>query len=172
MKKAGLLIASALLLATTAVVAQHEQKDNKKLLSPRANTKSTHVSVSYGQPSMRNRKIFGGLVPYGKVWRTGANEATTITFNKDGEFDHKAVKKGTYTMFTIPNENNWTVILNSKLNQWGAYGYDSTKTYDVLHIEVPVKHLNKPVEKFTIETTDSKLTMEWENTMVEVPMKF
>lgn len=180
MKKAALLIASLSVLATTTVVAQNKMdhkmvehnKDQKKLLSPRAYTKSAHVSVSYGQPSMRNRKIFGGLVPYNKIWRTGANEATTITFNKDGEFDHQHVKKGTYTMFTIPTENNWTIILNSKLGQWGAYGYDSTKKYDIVKVQVPVKHTDQPVEKFTIEATDNNLLMKWEKTMVEVPMKF
>lgn len=169
MKKAGLLIASMSLAIATVVVAQNEKKP---VLSPKATAQSSDVMVTYGQPSMRGRKIFGELVPYGKVWRTGANEATTITFKKNGMFGGKEVKAGTYTLFTIPTEQKWTVILNSKLGQWGAYGYDSTKIHDVLQVTVPVKHLSQPVEKLTISTTNKELDVKWENTEAIVPMKF
>ena len=100
-------------------------------LSVTAQRKSPHdtvtngkVTVTYGRPYKNNREIFGGLEQYGKVWRVGADEATTITFNSDVKFGGKGIKAGTYTLFAIPNENAWTIILNSQLGQWGAYGYE------------------------------------------------
>ena len=95
------------------------------------------AKLIYSRPQRNGREIFGALVPYGKVWRTGANEATEITFFKDGTFGGKPVKAGRYSLFTIPNEKTWTVILSSALDVWGAYTYDEKQ--DVLRIEVPVR---------------------------------
>lgn len=139
--------------------------------SPRVSAEGNDVTVSYGQPSKRGRVIFGELVPYGKVWRTGANEATEITFGKDAVFGGKPVKKGTYALFTIPTENEWTVILNSELKQWGAYGYDKVKDKDVLNIKVPSKKLDQEVEEMTIRFDESNnLIIEWDKTQVSVPV--
>nr|MCU0355191.1 DUF2911 domain-containing protein [Cytophagales bacterium] len=133
-----------------------------------------NIKVAYGQPSKRERVIFGpgGLEPYGKVWRTGANQATEITFAKDGTFGGKPVKAGTYTLFTIPDEKEWTVILNSQLGQFGAFEYDKHKGKNVLEVKAPVKKTASVVEKFTITPTDKELKMEWDQTSVSVPVSF
>jgi hypothetical protein len=91
--------------------------------SPKMTAETKNVKVTYGQPSKKGRVIFGDLVPYGEVWRTGANEATEITFSSDVVISGKTIKAGTYTLFTIPQKNTWTIILNSELKQWGSYGY-------------------------------------------------
>ncbi|MBL7719178.1 MAG: DUF2911 domain-containing protein [Flavipsychrobacter sp.] len=141
-------------------------------LSPRATAQHGNVTVEYGQPSKRGRVVFGGLEPYGQVWRTGANEATTITFKKDGTFGGKAVKAGTYTLYTIPREKEWEFILNSKLGQWGAYEYEKIKGSDVLHVTVPSKQTKEVVEVFTITVKADAMLLEWDQTQVSVPLKF
>ena len=139
--------------------------------SPRVTAEGKDVKVAYGQPSKRGRVIFGQLEPYGKVWRTGANEATEITFAKDVTFGGQPVKAGTYTLFTIPNENEWTVILNPELKQWGAYGYDKIKDKDLPHVKVPAKKVDAPVEKLTLKFDEkNNLVIEWDQTHVEVPI--
>ena len=144
----------------------------QNVLSPRANAQHGNVSVDYGQPSKRGRVVFGGLEPYDQVWRTGANEATTITFKKDGTFGGKAVKAGKYTLFTIPREKEWEFILNSKTDQWGAYEYEKIKGSDVLHVVVPSKQKSDVTEVFTITVTAEALTLAWDQTEVSVPIKF
>jgi len=140
--------------------------------SPRITAEGKNVKISYGQPSKNNRPIFGKLVPYGKVWRTGDQEATEITFMKNAFFGTKPVKAGTYTLFTIPGSKEWTFILNSELHQWGAYNYDKIKNKDVLQIVVPVSTISgAAVEKFTITLPAGKLVLEWDKTRVEVPIK-
>jgi hypothetical protein len=140
--------------------------------SPRATAESKMVKVSYGQPSKKGRVVFGGLEKFGTVWRTGANEATEITFTKDVDFGGKAVKAGTYSLFSKLGEKEWTIILNSELKQWGAYGYDKIKDKNVAEVTVPVKKLGAVVEKLTITTDDKTLTIAWDETSVSVPMKF
>ena len=140
--------------------------------SPRVKAEGQDVEVAYGQPSKRGRVIFGQLEPYGKVWRTGANEATEITFKKDVVFGGQPVKAGTYTLFTIPNESEWTVILNPELKQWGAYGYDKIKDKDLPHVKVPAQKVDSPIEKLTMRFDDqNNLIIEWDQTRVAVPIK-
>ena len=138
--------------------------------SPHETVKSENVEVSYGRPYKKGREIFGGLEKYGKVWRTGADEATQITFTKDATVGGKPVKAGTYTLFTIPDQNEWTIILNSQLGQWGAYEYDKHKDKDVLQVKVPAKKLDKPVEQLTIRFAGSNMIIEWDTTQVSVPV--
>lgn len=147
-------------------------QETKQVLSPRAYAKNDNAEINYGQPSKRGRVIFGELVPYGQVWRTGANEATEITFKKDCVFAGKQVKAGTYTLFTIPTQKEWTVILNGQLKQWGAFAYEDNKSKDVLHVNVPVKKMDSPQEKFVINLTKDALEMSWDQTAVAVPVKF
>jgi len=140
--------------------------------SPRVSAEGKDVKVSYGQPSKRGRVIFGGLEPYGKVWRTGANEATEITFAKNATFGGKPIKAGTYSLFTIPTETEWTVILNPELKQWGAYGYDKIKDKDALQVKAPSKKLDTPVEKLSLRFNEqNSLIIEWDQTQVEVPIQ-
>ncbi len=135
---------------------------------------NTYVKVTYGRPHKRNRVIFGELVPFGEVWRTGANEATEITFTGDVKVAGKKLKAGTYTIFTIPEKENWTIIFNSDLGQWGAYNYNPEK--NILEFTVPVGTTDVMYEPFTIEFQlhDNKtdLLMMWENTKVSFPIEF
>jgi hypothetical protein len=136
---------------------------------------STYIKVTYGKPFKRGRKVFGGFVPFGRVWRTGANEATEVTFTRDIYFGPKFVKAGTYSLFTIPSENEWIIILNKKLGQFGAFEYD--RKMDLLRIKVPVKKAPEK-EDFTIEfrrnSGDDAVNMVlwWDTTQVAVPVKF
>ena len=168
MKKASLILL-AILFSASAVFAQEGMKQRK---SAHDTVKNGSVSVTYGRPAKKGRSIFGGLVPYGEVWRTGADEATEITFKKDGMFGGKEVKAGTYTLFTIPEEGKWTIILNNQLKQWGSFDYDKIKDKDVLHVDAPAMHGGKAVENLTIEVKKSELLIEWDQTSVSVPMKF
>ena len=104
--------------------------------------------VLYSRPAVNNRKIFGELIEFGKVWRVGANEATEIEFFKEVLIGGKKIKKGRYTLYAIPTEKKWTIIFNKETDTWGAFTYDAKK--DVLRIEVPVENIADTVESFTI----------------------
>ena len=137
--------------------------------------KNTYIKITYCQPHKKGREIFGELVPYGKVWRTGANEATEITVTKDILIGADTLKAGTYSVFTIPTPDKWTVIFNSELGQWGAYNY--LESSDVMRLEVKTEKVEKVVwEPFTInfEQVNSKadLKMMWDQTMISVPIEF
>jgi len=144
----------------------------KKPVSPHDSATGQNISVRYGRPYKKGRVIFGALVPYGKVYRCGADSATTITFEKDAHFGGQPVRAGTYTLFAIPNEQNWTIILNSQLGQWGAFDYDKYKDKDVLHVDVPVNKTDNVVEQFTISVPPSAMNIEWDQTRVSVPVSF
>jgi Protein of unknown function (DUF2911) len=160
-----------LLLAIFTAVNSYAQPAQRK--SPHDTVSATNVSVTYGRPSKNGREIFGTLEKYDKVWRLGADEATTITFNKDVKFDGYDVKVGTYTMFAIPDEEKWTIILNSVPKQWGAFSYEKNKDKDVAKIKVPVKKLDNTVEQFTIRfDANNAMLMEWDKTQVMVPITF
>ncbi|WP_299214053.1 DUF2911 domain-containing protein [uncultured Dokdonia sp.] len=128
------------------------------------------IKVIYSRPQKKDRELFGKLVPYGKVWRTGADEATEIKLFKDYKFGNKTIKAGTYSLFTIPGEKEWTIILNSDLDDWGSYAYNESN--DVARIKVPVSS-GKDVESFSIgfKGVDAgyHLVMGWGTTRVEVP---
>lgn len=159
------------LIAFTWVTAQEAPK------SPRVTAEGKKVSVAYGQPSKRDRVLFGtegskSLEKYGKLWRTGANQATEITFKNDGKFGGKGIKAGTYTLFTIPGEKEWTIILNSQLKQSGAYDYEKYKDKDVLTIEVPAKAYKESVEKLTFIVKSKSLDFQWDKEGFSVPLSF
>jgi hypothetical protein len=155
----------AAIFFATIVACSGERK------SPHETVKGKHVSVTYGRPYKKGRVIFGDLIKYGEVWRTGADEATEITFDKDVVFGDRPVKAGTYTLFTIPKPNEWTLILNSQLKQWGAYDYEKYKNKDVVRLTVPVKPTDSVVEQHTIRfTPDNKMIIEWDQSRVEVPV--
>jgi hypothetical protein len=140
--------------------------------SPKASAEGKGVKVNYGQPSKKGREIFGKLVPYGEVWRTGANEATEITFDKNVTVGGKPVNAGTYTLFTIPTEKDWTVILNSQLKQWGAYDYGKYKDKDVAQFTVPSSKTSAVVEKLTYSfTPENDLVIAWDDRQISIPIK-
>jgi len=137
------------------------------------------LSVHYSSPSKKGRVIFGELVPYDMVWRTGANEPTTFTTATDIKVIDKKLHAGTYSLWTIPNEQNWKVIFNEEVPDWGVTvlsgGKETTREpeADFVQVEVPTKVLGKPVENFTIDFEDSgqlSLTLSWDNTKVSVPI--
>ncbi|NBC58196.1 MAG: DUF2911 domain-containing protein [Bacteroidetes bacterium] len=138
----------------------------------RTDNNQSFMRVIYSRPQKKGRNIFGDLVPYGKVWRTGANEATEITFYKDVKFGGKTVEAGTYSLFTIPNKDKWTVIINEDVNLWGAYQYDSSK--DVVRVVVNPKTTAATVETFSITSKKADkgyhLLLGWDDTYVEVPV--
>ncbi len=133
-----------------------------------------YVKITYSQPQKKKRAVFGQLVPYGKVWRTGANEATEITTVKDIMLDNQVLKAGTYSIFTIPGEKQWTIIINSDVGQWGAYNYNEKK--DVFRFDVPAETTSKIYEPFTIlfdqKNEVADLLIMWDNIKVKIPVKF
>jgi hypothetical protein len=166
MKK--LLVLASMAIVFTSCFSQGE----RKRASPHETVSNDNVSVTYGRPYKKGRVIFGELEKYGKVWRTGADEATEITFKKDGLFGGKPVKAGTYTLFTIPNPDEWTIILNSELNQWGAYNYEKIKHKNVLEIKAAAKKTETVIEQLTISLDDGSMTIAWDQTAVVIPMEF
>ena len=109
----------------------------------------TYVKIVYSKPARRGREVFGNIVPYDEVWRTGANEATEITTTKDILIAGDTLHAGTYSIFTIPTENKWTIIFNSDLGLWGSYNY--REDLDVLRFEVQPEQMETDYESFTIE---------------------
>ncbi len=136
----------------------------------------TDVTLEYSRPSMRGRTIFGNLVPFDKIWRTGANANTKITFSDDVEIGKTAVKAGTYAIFTKPGASNWDVYFYSDANNWGEPGkWDDSKV--VAKVNVATQPMNMPVETFTFTFDDLKndsaiLGIHWDKTYVGVPIKF
>lgn len=169
---------SWVLVLVIATPFAHAQDAVKPRLSPlemvTMKYEGTYIKVTYCRPHKRERQIFGALVPYGEVWRTGANEATEITFTRDVKVDGNRVDAGTYTLFTIPGEHRWTIILNTDLGQWGAYNYNADK--DLLRFDVPVEKTEEPYEAFTMEfelqddATD--LLIMWDGVRVRIPIEF
>ncbi len=124
------------------------------------------IIMTYSRPDVKGRKIFGGMEPYGSVWRTGANSATVIKFTDDVALEGKKIPAGEYGLFSIPGENDWTIILSKQPNQWGAYNYKEAD--DFIRFTVPTKHLNDLTETMTLDFTNvtptaCDLQMMWEH---------
>ena len=145
----------------------HRLRQVRKLLQKERELKSIMVSLR-----KETVVIFGKLVPFGEVWRTGANEATEITFDKDVTVGGKPVKAGTYTLFTVPKETEWTVILNGQLKQWGAFDYEKYKDKDVAQFTVPSSKTSSVVEKLTYSfTPKNDLVIAWDDRQISIPIK-
>lgn len=136
------------------------------------------LEVVYNRPSKKGRKIFGDLVPYNEVWRTGANEATTFSTNKDILVDGSPLKNGTYTLWTIPMKDSWKVIFNSSMYPWGINLEEKASRdpeFDVLVLEVPTKKLTETLEQFSIYFEKSNdlvlLNLAWDDTKITIPIK-
>ncbi|MEO6150099.1 MAG: DUF2911 domain-containing protein [Mucilaginibacter sp.] len=175
MKKFVHLLIVALLVCTVNTYAQEAAR------IPGASSTQTiiqdfglgKVSLTYSRPNVKGRKIFGGIQPYGEVWRTGANWATTITFSEETTVEGTKVAAGTYALFTIPGETEWTVILNKTSKQWGAYSYKEAD--DVLRFKVPGIALKEKRETFTIAfanvtTKTADLYLIWDLTAVAIKL--
>ncbi|MAP55487.1 DUF2911 domain-containing protein [Altibacter sp.] len=129
--------------------------------------------VIYSRPSKKGRVIFGDLVPFDKVWRTGANEATELTLYKPMLFGTHTLQPGTYTLYTIPGKEIWTVIINSDTNAWGAYSYKKEK--DIARINVPARETVAPTESLSMvfrpDPDGTTLMIGWDSTYIEIPFK-
>lgn len=166
------------LLLLTCTIA-HSQDSVKPRPSPLAivnlRHKDAYLKITYSQPHKRNREIFGNLVPYGQIWRTGANEATEVTLTRDILLNNQILKAGTYSLFTIPEKEKWTIIINAETGLWGTYNYN--QVLDVLRFEVPVQRIAPIVyEAFTIQLIQrnelADLLMLWDDVKVSIPLKF
>jgi len=134
----------------------------------------TDINIEYSRPSMKGRTIYGDLVPFGKLWRTGANMATKITFSDDVQIDGKGLAAGTYSIFTIPGEDVWTVIFNKNANQSGTGNY--LESEDALRVQAKAQKVGAKIETFLINIEDVKprsalIEFIWENTVVQVPLE-
>ena len=178
MRKA-LVLCTALLVTiglTSAVL--YAQQDKSKRPSPPASAKcelasGKSVTIDYSSPRAKGRKIFGGLVPYGEVWRAGANEATTFVITSDVMVGNAHVPAGSYTLFTLPNQNAWQLIISKKTGEWGI-PYPGEKD-DLVRVPMTVGKTSAPVEDFKISLDKSgngcTLKMEWENTSASVKLE-
>jgi len=133
--------------------------------------------VTYSRPAKKEREVFGKLIPYGKVWRVGANEATEIKLFTDATIQGKKLKAGVYSFYAIPNETEWTLIFSTDLDQWGAYSYKPE--LDVLRVTAPVKKSEELVENLSIQfkkagdnVKESIMMIAWDNALIEVPVTF
>ncbi|MGB2590324.1 MAG: DUF2911 domain-containing protein [Candidatus Acidiferrum sp.] len=176
-KQIAVLGGLGLCLGLLAIQAQ-SQSDKSKRPSPPAQAScdlggGQTLTVDYSSPRAKGRKIFGGLVPYGEVWRAGANEATSFVTTANLSVGGKDVPAGNYTIFTIPEQNKWTLIVSKKTGEWGipypGEGSDFTRT------EMSVSSVGSPVEDFTIalqkEGSSCKMEMTWENTRASVQIE-
>jgi cytoskeletal protein RodZ len=120
------------------------------------------ITLTYAQPAVKGRKVWGDLVPFDKVWRTGANDATTIEFSKDVKIEGQALKAGKYALFTIPTEGGeWTFIFNKTAKQWGSYSYKEAD--DALRVKVKSAKAAAFTERLTFEVKDKNVVFSWEN---------
>lgn len=125
------------------------------------------VVVSYGRPMTRGRKVWGGLVQYGKVWRTGADEATTFTTTKPVKVQGQRLDAGTYALFTLPGKSDWTLIFNRQAKQWGAYKYDPK--LDALRVETKSKSAEM-TESLSFEPTEDGIRLRWGKVSVPIAL--
>lgn len=166
------------IIAVLIAVAAFAYAQERKVLSPPATASVTFadgktVTVNYAQPSTRGRKIFGGLVPYDKVWRTGANAATSLKTDVDLDIGGTKVPAGSYTLYTLPGQSSWQLIVNKQTGQWGTK-YDQGQ--DLARIPMKVTQRPSGLEMFTIsfdKTGDDSaiLKLEWENTIASVDVR-
>ena len=143
------------------------QSDANKPLDPPV------ARVVYSRPQKNGRNVFGELLEYGNVWRLGANEATEVEFFKDVVIGNKTIPKGRYTLYAIPNQDKWTIIVNRDTDIWGAFKYDSS--HDVVRVDVPVQKLSESLEAFSMifEKSSDKsflLTAAWDTMAVSLPI--
>ena len=167
------------LSGTVAMGAAAQESSNFEL--PRTNPKAvvwqqvaaTAIEVTYSRPTVRGREIFGALVPYGEVWRTGADGATTISFSTPVSVGGEALAAGTYELFSIPGEKEWVVIFHQHQGQWGSYAYDPAN--DAARVTVKPRRLDEVVESFTLSIDEvakstATLNISWDRVQVPVPI--
>lgn len=158
------ILAAALFITSLASAQEGKTKP-----SPAATTTGKigdkTITLVYAQPAVKGREVWGKLVPFNEVWRTGANEATTFEADKDVKIEGQALKAGKYSLFTIPTEGGeWTIIFNSVAKQWGAYNYDKAK--DVLRVKVKASKEHAMTERLTFDIKGKNVNLMWEKLAV------
>jgi len=170
-----LVLGSAILLVAAATVTVHARQDKSNRPSPPASAKcdlpgGKSITVDYSSPRAKGRKVFGGLVPYGEPWRTGANEATTLVTTADLMVGGKHVPAGSYTIFTVPNKDKWTLIVSKKTGEWGI-PYPGADM-DLIRADMNASATSAPVDNFTIAfdkgDKDCTLRIEWESSRATI----
>src|SRR4051794_37585715 len=162
----SILMTTAALAQQTAPAVKYPRLSQHAVLTQTIGT--TDMTIAYSRPGVKGRKVWGALVPYGQVWRTGANEATTIAFSDDVTINGQKLPAGTYSLHTIPGEKEWTLIFNSVSNQWGSYSYDEKK--DTLRVKATpttasfVEWMNFEVPM--LSTDQATVALRWENVAV------
>ena len=165
------------LAVAVLAIAQQQPEDKSKRPSPPATTQVTlkgkNITIDYSRPSLKGRKVGQELAPYGQVWRTGANEATALNTEVDLNIGGTKVPAGKYTIWTLPSEGVWKLIINKQTGQWGTK-YDPSQ--DLARIDMKKTALPRPVEQFTISfdkksENTADLNLDWENTRVSVVVK-
>lgn len=174
----GALVLTALMgqrAAAQDVVAAPDPRPSPLALAQVTLGDGTYIKIHYSSPRKRGRQIFGGLVPFKQVWRFGANEATEMTVTQPIVFGGKTVEPGTYALFAIPDEDEWILILNKNLGQWGAYSYAEEDDYT--RISVPAEQADGSHEAFTLslekkdDEAGARLVAVWDTTRVTVPIR-
>ncbi len=165
MKKMSISIQVLAMALVLLVTSYSHGQEKKERVSPPATASGTlggsNITISYNQPSVKGRKVWGELVPYTKVWRTGANEATTIETTKNIYVEGILLPAGKYALFTIPGEEDWTIIFNKVSAQWGAFKYEEKE--DQLRVKVKAGKAPAFTEKLTFYIQESKILFRWEN---------
>lgn len=164
MKKLSLLL--VLLLAFT--FASVAQKPQSPRMEAEGEVFGSEVEVDYGAPSVRGRVIWGDLVPYGEIWRAGANENTTIEFENDVHIGGNKLPAGKYGFFIIPNENSdWVLIFNKRNEDWGAYSYDQKE--DALRVSVTPEFVDENQEMLQFSVIENTIVFSWEKARIVFP---
>ncbi len=153
-----------LLLSSTVISACAQNGKASPAITVTGKAGDATITINYGAPSVKGRKIWGELVPYGKVWRTGANDATIFKVDQDIKIEGKLLPKGEYALFTIPEAKEWTIIFNKNAKQWGAYNYKQED--DALKVNVKPGTSSSFNETLKFEITGGKVFLKWENTEV------
>ncbi len=167
--KRTLLSVTLLLLAFSVVMAQDKSKRPSPPKTAEGSIDGVKIKIDYSAPSAKGRKMLGGIEPYGKVWRTGANEATVFEIDQVIQVEGKALPAGKYELFTIPGESEWVIIFQKHKGQWGAYDYKEAD--DVLRVNVKAGKTSSFVETFAIAVEKGQVNLQWENTLVAFKIK-
>ena len=164
----GVFLLGILVLASPSLAQKKDKPASPPMSSMNEIDGGVVVAVNYSSPGVKERKIWGELVPYGKVWRTGANKATVFAVNKDVLVEGQKLAAGKYALFTIPGESEWTIIFNKTSDQWGAFKHDKSK--DALSVKVKPQAAANNRERFAIDVNEEGLvTIGWAK--LEVPFR-
>lgn len=169
----NIFLSLGLIIITISLQAQITKASLSPQIKIEQNVGLAKITLQYGRPGAKDRPIFGALIPYGKVWRTGANSSTKLTIDKDVSFNGNKIPAGTYGLYSIPNKTEWTIIIHKNEKLWGAGNYNEAN--DLLRFKVPVINLKDYQETLSVNfenfnANGADLTIEWENSKVSIPI--